>query len=229
MALVAGVEIGGGGKLTGVTVGMTIGAAVELDLIPGVLALRDVALDAFQPRVTALQRVSRRSVVFHGEKGGLPALYVMAGSALAAVLTLGELPVMSVLVAIRALLERDGLLEISVGMALCAIDGSVLALKRELRLGVVEALVDGLEADLLPSGCAMAGLAGLREAAVMRVLVAIRAQAEGNAGVLWLAVGTVDVALGALHLSVQAGKGIAGLGVIELAHVDGFPVDEVVA
>lgn len=126
----------------------------------------------------------------------------MAGRALAAILTLDELPVMSVLVAICALLERDGLLEIAIGVALRAIDGSVLALKRVLRLGVVEALVDGLQTDPLPSGGAVAGVATLREAAMVRVLVAIGALAEWNAGVLRLAVGTVGVTLGTLDLGV---------------------------
>lgn len=37
------------------------------------------------------------------------------------------------------------------------------------------------------------------------------------------------MALGALNLRVQAGQRISGLVVVELAHIDGFPVDEVVA
>ena len=37
------------------------------------------------------------------------------------------------------------------------------------------------------------------------------------------------MALGALNLRMQAGQRISGLVVIELAHIDGFPVDEVVA
>jgi len=202
VALVAGVEIRSAGKLVGVTVGMAIGAALELDFIKGVLALGSMALFAFQPRVTPLQRVVGRSVFFHGEKGRLPALHVVAGRALAAILTLGELPVMSILVAIRAFLERDLLLEIAVGVALGAIEGGVLALERVLGLGVVESLVDGLQADPLPSSGAVAGVATLREAAMVRILVAIGALAEWNACVLRLAIGTVGVALGALHLRV---------------------------
>ena len=69
----------------------------------------------------------------------------------------------------------------------------------------------------------------MREAAVMGILVAIGALAEWNANVLRLAIGTVGVALGALHLRMQSGEGITGFGVVELAHVDGFPLDEVVA
>ena len=168
-------------------------------------------------------------MIFHGEKGRLPALDVVAGRALAAILTLDELPVVSILVAIRALLEGDLLLEIPVGVALGAIEGGVLALERVLGFGVVESLVDGLQADPLPSAGIMAGVATLREAAVVRILVAIGALAEWNANVLRLAVGTVGVTLGTLHLRMQSGERITGLRMVELAHVDGFPVDEVVA
>lgn len=228
MALVAGVEIRSSGKLIGVTVGVAIGATPKLDFINGVLALRSVALHALQPRVTALERVVGRSVFFHGEKGRLPALYVVAGRTLAAILTLDELPVVSILVAIRAFLEWDLLLEIAVGVALGAIDGSVLAFERVLGLGMVESLADGLKVDPLPSAGIVAGVATLGEAAVVGILVAIGTLAEWNANVLGLAIGTVGVTLGALHLRMQSGEGIAGFGVVELAHVDGFPVDEVV-
>ena len=229
VTFVAGVEIRSAGKLIGVSIGMAIGAALKLDFIKGVLTLGSMALHAFQPRVAALQRVVGRSVFFHGEKGRLPALHVVAGRAFTAILTLDELPIMSILVAIRALLERDLLLEIAVGVALGAIDGGVLALERVLGLGVVESLVDGLQADPLPSAGIVAGVATLREAAVVRILVAIGALAEWNANVFRLAIGTVGVALGALHFRMQSGERITGFGVVELAHVDGFPVDEVVA
>ena len=57
VALIASVEIGSGGKLVGVTVGMAISAAGKLDLIQGVFAFGSVALHAFQPRVSALKGV----------------------------------------------------------------------------------------------------------------------------------------------------------------------------
>jgi hypothetical protein len=68
----------------------------------------------------------------------------------------------------------------------------------------------------------------------MWVFMAIGAQIERNTHVLRLAVGSVDVALGALHLGMQAGQGIARLRVIELgltrlADVDRFPVQEIMA
>ena len=68
MTLVAGVEIRGRNKLAGMTVGMAIGADVELDPIQSVFALGNMALLAFQAGVPALQGVIGRSVIFHGEQ-----------------------------------------------------------------------------------------------------------------------------------------------------------------
>lgn len=59
--------------------------------------------------------------------------------------------------------------------------------------------------------------------------MAIGALAERNTHVLRLAVGSVRVALGALHLGMQAGQCIARLRVIELRCADRFPVLEIVA
>ena len=51
----------------------------------------------------------------------------------------------------------------------------------------------------------MTRLAALRESAVMRILVAVGTLIKWNADVLRLSVGSVGVALGALHLQVQPG------------------------
>jgi len=56
----------------------------------------------------------------------------------------------------------------------------------------------------------VAGLAALREAAVMRILVAVRALVERDANVLRLTIRTVNVALGALHLRMKSGQSKAG-------------------
>ena len=176
-----------------------------------------MALRALQARVPALQRIRARGMLLHRECRRLPSLHGVAGSALAAVGTLGKLAVVRIgLVAIHALLERQRLLEIAIGVALRAIDAGVLAFERKLRLRVVEALVHRLQRNLLPSARAVARLAALREAAVVRIFVAIGALVERNAHVLRLAVRAVGVALGALHLGMQAGQRIARLRVIEL-------------
>lgn len=69
----------------------------------------------------------------------------------------------------------------------------------------------------------------MREAAAVRVLVAIGAEVKGNANILRLAVRAVGVALGALHLCVQTGQRISGLAVIELGGINLLPVHEVMA
>ena len=51
---IAGVEVRPCGKLTGMLVGVTIGAALELNLEQGVLSFGDVTLHAFQTRMPAL-------------------------------------------------------------------------------------------------------------------------------------------------------------------------------
>ena len=63
----------------------------------------------------------------------------------------------------------------------------------------------------------------------MRILVAIRAEIEGDADVSRLAIVTVDMALGALHLRVQTRQWVSGLAVIELPDVKLLPIHKVVA
>jgi hypothetical protein len=54
VAAVASIEVRRRGKLPGVTIAMTIGAPLKFDFEKGSLALRDVALSAFQPGVPTL-------------------------------------------------------------------------------------------------------------------------------------------------------------------------------
>ena len=108
-----------------------------------------------------------------GEQGRLPALHFVTGGALAAIRTLGELSIVSVFVAVGTFGERDLFLEISVGMALGALDLRVLSLKRILRFRVIEALAHVLQRSLFPAGRGVARGTGLREAAMMRIRMAI--------------------------------------------------------
>ena len=235
VAAVAGIEVRSRRKLRGMLVGVTVGAALELNLEQRVLPFRNVALRALQSRMLALQRIRAGGVLLHRKGRGLPSLHRVAGGALPAVRTLGKLPVVRIgLVAVHAFLEHQRLFEIAAGVALGAIDAGVLAFQRKFGLGVVEAFVDRLQRNLLPPARAVARLAALREASVVRVLMTVGALVERNAHVLWLAVCSIRVALGALHLGMQAGQGIARLGVIELGltrltDIDALPVHEIVA
>jgi len=97
----------------------------------------------------------------------------VTGGALAAIRTLGELPIVSVFVAVSTFGERDLFLEISVGMALGALDLRVLSLEWIFRLRVIEALAHVLQRSLFPTGRSVARRTGLREAAMMRIRVTI--------------------------------------------------------
>lgn len=59
--------------------------------------------------------------------------------------------------------------------------------------------------------------------------MAVGTLAEWDPGVAGLVIGAGGVTLLAGHLRVQSGQRVAGLGVIELAHGDSFPVGVVVA
>ena len=65
---VAAVEVRRCGELTGMLVGMTIGAALELNLEQGVLSFGDVTLHAFQTRMSALQRIVGGGVFFQRKR-----------------------------------------------------------------------------------------------------------------------------------------------------------------
>lgn len=180
--------------------------------------------------MSALQRISAGCVFLHGEQRRLPALHVVARSAFATIGMLGKLSIVRIgLVAIHALGKRQRFLEIAVDVALCAIYGCMFSQQRELGLRMVKVLAHCLERNLLPSAGVMTGLATLREAAMMRILVAIRALVERNTRILRFAIRSISVALGAFHLSVKPGQGIAGLRVIEFADSHRLPVLKIVA
>jgi len=154
---------------------MAVRARIKLYPVQRVFALGYVALRTLKPRVTALKRILGRGVLLHGEKRGLPSLYVVTRRTLAAISALRELSLMGILVAIRALLEGDGLFEIPICVALFAFDSRVPAFQRILCLRVVELFVNPLQRDLFPPAGRMARRAGLRETPVVRIFVAIGA------------------------------------------------------
>ena len=209
VAAVASVEVGRCGKLPGVAVRVAIGAALKLDPEQRVLALGNVALRAFHPGVSALQRICTRSVFLHREGGRLPPVQVVTGGALPAIGPFSKLPVMRIgLVAIHALAQRPGLLEVTVGMALGAIQGEHVFLAEDILSWSGRSARPPLATEIFfHPDVLWPGLAALREASVMRILVAVRTLVEGNAHVLRLAVRSVDVALRALNLRMPPVKG----------------------
>lgn len=134
MAAIAGVEIGRGNELPSVLVSMAIRAVRKLHLEQCVFALGNVALCALYACVPALQRIRADRMFFPREQRRLPALYVVAGGTLPTVRALDELAVVRVFVAVGTFLEGQRLFEIAIGVALRALDGSMLAFKRILCL-----------------------------------------------------------------------------------------------
>lgn len=92
---------------------------------------------------------------------------------------------------------------------------------------VIEFFVYVVERNTLPAASAMAGLAGLSKATLVRIGVTVGALAEDEPHVTWLVVGTRSVALLTRNLRVQSGQRIPGFGVVELCDI--FPVFKVVA
>lgn len=69
---------------------------------------------------------------------------------------------------------------------------------------MIETLIHRLNRNLLPAISVVARLATLWKAAMMWILVAVRALIEWDTRVLRFAIGAVRVAFGALHLGVQS-------------------------
>lgn len=222
---VTAVEIWRGGELPRMLVGMAVGAALELDLEPRVLAFGDVTPRTWHHGVSTLQRIRRCGVVLRRECRGLETVHGVARSALAAAGSFGKLALVRVrLVAIHACLEGQRLLEISTRVALRTLHRGMLAQQRVFGSRVIEALTDLFCRHPLPSVGVVACLATLGKASAMRIGVTIRTLAESNSRVARFAVRCGGMTLLASDLCVQPGQRVAGLGMVELPHVDGFPV-----
>ena len=131
--------------------------------------------------------------------------------------------------AIRTLGKRDLFLKIATLMAQRAVHRGVLPEERIFGLRMVEVPVHPSQGNLFPACCAVAGFAALREAAMVKVNVAIRAFAKREPGIARLAVRVRRMAFFALHLRVLPGERIARLAVIEFANGHRFPVGVVMA
>src|SRR5581483_11344194 len=145
----------------------------------------------------------------------------MAGRAFAAVRALGELPVVRIgSVAVHALRENQRLLEISAGVATQTINAGMFALQRKLRFGVIEALADRSGRNPLPSAGVVARLATLlRESAVVRIAVTVRALCKRQPGIPRLVVDAGRVTPRTRDGHVHAGQRIPRLTMVKLIHL----------
>ena len=136
----------------------------------------------------------------------------MAAFAPALVGTLGELPLMLVLMAIGTDGEGNVLFEIAAFVAIETAYFAVLADEGILGLGVIE---PGCEGCTGPGSRVVAGFAGLLEFAFVWIGVAVSTILEFEVGVARLTIRPGRVALGAGDRCVLAGEGISGLGMVE--------------
>lgn len=105
---------------------------------------------------------------------------------------------------VGALLKYQRLPEISLGVALHTVHLGVFAEQRKFRPGMVKRAIQARRRHLVPSGGAVAGLAGLRKASAVRIRMAIGAAVKRYSGVARFFVWPRSVALLAIDLRMQA-------------------------
>ena len=125
-------------KLAVVRIFVADRAACKLNFVNRFLAGRKVALVALHFRVLSLERILGSRVFLDAKCGRLPALDLMALGTLPFLRTSGELAVMNILVAVRAVGELERALELPLGMASNATHLNVCAEEGIFCLGMVE-------------------------------------------------------------------------------------------
>lgn len=184
---------------------MAVPAALETDLVAGLVPRRRVALLAGHQRVPSSEWVLRLLVRGQGEGCGFPAVHRVAGAALAAAGAGGELPLVRVGVAVQTARVRYRLREIGGPVTAPAGYSNVLSGQRELGPQMIKLLGHPRRA---PGVIAVAGRARDGEGATMRVLMAWRATGERQAGELrpLHSIARSRMALRAFDSPVRAGK-----------------------
>ncbi len=161
----------------------------------------------------------------HIEHRGLPKIHGMAFGALALLRTCFELALVGVwFMTILAIIKRQGLLEVSLQMALRAAHLGVFSEQGVLGLGMVESKSGQ---QFFPSRGGVTFFAALFERASVRIDMAVDASLELHVPVTCRTTGHIRfVALLTVHLDVKTRQRIAGLGVIEL--IGGLPIHVIV-
>ena len=125
-------------KLAVVRIFVADRAACELNFVNRLFAGRSVALVALHFRVLSFERILGSRVFLDAKRGRLPALHLMALGTLAFLRTSGELAVMNILVAVRAVRELERARKLPFGMASNASHLHVCAEEGIFCLGMVE-------------------------------------------------------------------------------------------
>lgn len=169
-------------ELVGMRVLVAVSAGCEPYLILRFLTCRNVALRARHRSVLALERICRLLVLRHPEARWLKALYRVTALALASVGSLRELSAVWIgFMAISALVEWDGLFEVSPPVTLRTLHAHMLPQQWILSFGVIEV---PCQVHTLPSCGCVTALARLLERALVRILVAPGATVENKTEVV---------------------------------------------
>ena len=134
VALLATVQIRGGGELRLVLVCVAVKAATELDLVERFFATGNVTLPTLQSGMLALQGIGGRRMLGQPKFRRLKPVHGVTGGALLTAHTLCKLSLVLVLVAVHTLLEGERLFEIALAMAGDTIHLLVLPQQRILGL-----------------------------------------------------------------------------------------------
>lgn len=226
VAILAFVQIRGGGELAIVRILVAVRAKREFHLVNGVLASGQMALVAGHGDVLALQGIFGGVMLFHPEKRGFPPVDGVTLRAFAFPGTRFELAFMRIgFVAVHAVRKRQGLLEITVQVACRTANHGMLPEERVLCLRMVEFKT---RKQFFPPRSGVTLFAALFERPLMGIDVAVDASLKLHVLVTRRPAGDVRlVAFLAGDLNVLAGQRVAGLGVIEL--LGRFPVREIMA
>ena len=201
-------------KLAVVGIFVAVRTGRELNFVNRLFAGRSVALVAFDFCVLSFERILGSGMLLDAERGRLPSLHLVAFGTLAFLRAVGELAVMNVLVAVRAVRKLERALELPFCMASNATHLKVLADERVFCLGMVEL---ELRLDLFPSLRRVAILTPFwLKSSMVRVHMTIGAVLKLHAPETDVLREVRLVALFARHLHMQAGQGVARLGVIEI-------------
>lgn len=202
MAALASIVVRGASELPIMDIFVAVRAIRKFHLVDRFFAGWEVAFGAFHLGVFPVKRILGRCVFLDLEERRLPAFHRVTLGTFALLDAPDELAIVNVFVAVRAIVEWQRLLEVTIDMARRATNRGVLPEERILGLRMIEG--KGGE-QLFPSGGGVAGLATLRERTLVRIDMAISASSELHVPEPRWSAGRVRlVAFFAGHLDVQS-------------------------
>jgi hypothetical protein len=184
MAILAAIMVRRGSELLVMCVLMAIRASRKLHVIDGVFACWYVTLATGNGYMFSFQRIARSRVLFHSKQRGFPAVNGMAFCTFPLCRPILKLPFVGIgRVTIHATSEGHRLAEIGPVVAIITAYFGVHSQKRIIRLRMIELLPRHI--GFLPAVRGVAGFAGGLERALMRVGMAVEANAKLDPSVFY--------------------------------------------